>query len=191
MDIPYGSEEAKSFVTNIGIITSNGKWGHNAMTAEWVHHVSYSPGMVMINVHSNDATAENILDSKEFGVSLLSEDQGGIVRIAGTSTGKEVDKMGVLRDLGFSLGRAERIDTYMVDGARLSIECRLVKHEMVGDHMMFIGEVIAMRADASKKPILFRSKSGLFKLSDEPITIKQADASALDKAVQKYMKAPG
>ncbi len=29
MDIPWGSEAAKKFITNVGLITSNGPFGHN------------------------------------------------------------------------------------------------------------------------------------------------------------------
>jgi len=70
MDIPWGSDESKKFATNVGLITSNGPHGHNVMAAEWTHHVSYSPGMIMVNVGFDKATEANIMKTKEFGVSL-------------------------------------------------------------------------------------------------------------------------
>jgi flavin reductase (DIM6/NTAB) family NADH-FMN oxidoreductase RutF len=39
------------------------------MAAEWTHYMSYSPtSLIAVNILGNDATAENIKGSKEFGV---------------------------------------------------------------------------------------------------------------------------
>ena len=58
------------FITNVGLITSNGPAGIDIMAAEWTHHISYSPILISINVRAHDVTAENIQSSKEFGVNL-------------------------------------------------------------------------------------------------------------------------
>ena len=58
------------FLTNVGLITSDGPYGPNVMAAEWTHHISYSPGLIAVNIRGRDTTAENIKDSKEFGVNL-------------------------------------------------------------------------------------------------------------------------
>ena len=70
--MPWGSDESKQFITNVGLITSNGKHGQNIMACEWTHHVSYSPGMIAICLGEGKATGENIVETKEFGV-----DEGG------------------------------------------------------------------------------------------------------------------
>ena len=41
MDIPWGSEGTRKFVTNVGLITSDDPHGNNIMAAEWTHLVSY------------------------------------------------------------------------------------------------------------------------------------------------------
>src|SRR3989338_2700836 len=109
MDLAWGSDEAKKFVTNIGLITSNGPHGQNIMTAEWTHHISYSPGLIAINVHSYDATYDNIMKSKEFGVNLCGIDQSVASSVAGGSSGKEVDKIKILQDLGIEFYKAKKI----------------------------------------------------------------------------------
>ncbi|MBI4176314.1 MAG: flavin reductase family protein, partial [Candidatus Aenigmarchaeota archaeon] len=153
-DIPWGSEEAHKFVTNVGLITSNGPFGHNVMAAEWTHHVSYSPGLIMVNVGYNKATEANILKTKEFGVSIAASDQNVASSVSGGSTGKEVDKIKVLEGLGIEFYRAKRINTLMVKGAAMNAECRLVKAEKLGDHWMFVGEVLAAAA-GGKEPLIF------------------------------------
>ena len=115
---------------------------HNVMTAEWSRHVSYSPGLVMINIHAIDTTAENILKSKEFGLGLASEEQIGLISAAGGAHGKDVDKIGMLRELGGEFHKAKMIDVLMLRGTTLNMECKVIKHEIVGDHVMIIGEVV-------------------------------------------------
>jgi flavin reductase (DIM6/NTAB) family NADH-FMN oxidoreductase RutF len=188
MDIKYGSEEARKFVTNLSFITSKGKWGDNIMTAEWVHQVSYEPGIVMVNVHDFDATADNIIQSKEFGISVAALDQAGIVSIAGASTGKEIDKMAVLKEMGFDFYKAKKIGVQMVKGAALNIEAKLIKHEKVGDHIMFIGEVVAAEP-GQKDPLVFRAATGIFKFGDKLEHHKaKEDQEKLDALLQKHRK---
>ena len=67
MEIPWGSEAAKKFVTNVGLITSNGPYGHNIMAAEWTHHVSYNPGLIAVCIRPTAATNANITKTKKFG----------------------------------------------------------------------------------------------------------------------------
>ncbi len=48
MNLPWGDEKSNKFVTNVGLITSNGPYGHNIMAAEWTHHISYNPGLIAV-----------------------------------------------------------------------------------------------------------------------------------------------
>lgn len=162
----YGEKEARQFVTNLSLLTSNGRWGHNVMTAEWVHHVSYSPAIVMVNVHEADATSDNIIGSGEFGVSVVPDDMIEPIGIAGRSTGKKTDKVAALRELGMEFYKAGKIDVYMVKGAVMNLECRLIRHEVVGDHVMFMGEVVDASVDEGKSPAIFRSGTGVYKVGE-------------------------
>jgi flavin reductase (DIM6/NTAB) family NADH-FMN oxidoreductase RutF len=187
MDIKHGSEESAMFVTGVGLITTNGRWGHDVMTAEWVHQVSYSPALVMVNVDDSNATADNIKKSKEFGVSIASVGQAAVARIAGSYTGKETDKMAILRELGTGFYKAKKIDAYMLKGAALNLELKLIKQEKVGDHVMFIGEVIGMSASSDAKPLAFRSGQGFYALDENRIK-SGVDAQKLEKLAMKYSK---
>ena len=70
MELSWNDRRTRQFLTNVGLITTDGPYGPNVIAAEWTHHVSYSPSLIAINVRSDDATAENINQSKEFGVNL-------------------------------------------------------------------------------------------------------------------------
>ncbi len=152
MDLELGSGK---FITNVGLITSNGRWGHNVMAAEWTHHISYSPGLVAVNIGPEDATTDNIMGSKEFGVNLAAENQNVLSSVSGRSTGKEVDKIAVLKELGFEFYKARKIDVLMIKGSALNAECKVVKHEEAGDHTMFVGEVVELLVDENIRPLAY------------------------------------
>jgi flavin reductase (DIM6/NTAB) family NADH-FMN oxidoreductase RutF len=83
----------------VGLITSHGPNGPNVMAAEWTHHISYSPSLIAVNIRSRDTTAENIIDSKEFGANLAVEDQNILCSLAGRYPGKHLDKIAFLKKL--------------------------------------------------------------------------------------------
>ena len=143
MDISWGSKESKKFITNVGLITTNGKIGNNIMAAEWTHHVSYSPGLIAVCISKmNQATTLNIRESKQFGVSLSSLNQTVISSIAGSSSGKDTDKIKALKELGFKFYNGKKINVLMVKDAALNVECKLIKEIELGSHTIFIGEAI-------------------------------------------------
>ena len=186
MEMKYGGAESKQFVTNLGLITSSGKWGHNIMTAEWVHHISYDPAMVVVNIDACGRHCGKHNRVGQFGISLASEDQGELIKVAGNSTGKEVDKIAVLRELGFGFYKAKMIDVNMVDGAVLNLECKLIKHEKMGDHIMFVGEVLKADAHTDKNPVIFKSGTGLFQVGDK--LAHEDKSKEIEKVVKRHAK---
>ena len=57
MDIQWNDRRTRQFVTNVGLITSDGPYGADVMSAEWTHHMSYSPCLIAVNIRGHDATA--------------------------------------------------------------------------------------------------------------------------------------
>jgi flavin reductase (DIM6/NTAB) family NADH-FMN oxidoreductase RutF len=155
MDIPWGSPAATRFVTNVGLLTSDGPHGPNVMAAEWTHHVSYQPGLIMITIHHEDATAQNIDKTKEFGVNLASQDQNWVASIAGGSHGQKVNKVAILKELGVQFYKAKKIKAPMIKGAALNVECKLLKTVELGDHVGYVGEALEVSADETKRPIVY------------------------------------
>ncbi len=132
MDLPWGSVESKSFVTPVGLITSKGDKGDNIMAAESTHHLSYSPGIISVSIGNNKTTANNISATKFFGVSLASENQQTLVSFAGGHSGDKIDKIAALKEIGFGFTRGKETGVYLVDGAVLQAECKLVNHIVTG-----------------------------------------------------------
>src|SRR3989338_115318 len=128
MDLAWGDERTKQFVTNVGLITSNGPYGNNIMACEWTHHVSYEPGLIVVCIRPTDATHDNIAKTKEFGISLCASDQNLISSISGGNSGKSVDKIKALKEL------------------------------TLGDHTTFVGKVVEAYSVKGKEPLVYHGQ---------------------------------
>jgi len=187
MDLPWGEERTKQFVTNVGLITSNGPNGHDIMACEWTHHVSYSPGLIAVCIHRPDATHENIEKTKEFGVNLGASDQNVISSIAGSSHGQDIDKIGALKELGYKFFKAKKIDVLMVEGAAMNAECKLFKQIELGDHTTFVGEVVELYPVKDKEPIVYHAGK-YWKLENQITKPTQEERDKIKEVVEKYRK---
>lgn len=187
MDIPWGSEPAKKFVTNVGLITSNGPHGDNIMSAEWTHQVSYQPGLILISLKTSEATYENIIKTKEFGINLSAHDQNVIASVAGGSSGKNVDKIEALKELGFRFFKAKKIKVLMVEGASLNVECKLANKIEVGDHVAFVGEAVELHPANAKEPLVYHGQK-YWKFGDNIPRPPEAEMGRIKAIVEKHAK---
>ncbi len=160
MDLGYGNPKAAKFVTNVGLISSDGPNGPNIMAAEWTYYLSYSPALISVHIGGGNppggkATSENIKATKEFGVSIASSDQNVLSSVAGGSSGRDVDKIALLKELGFEFFKAKKTNTLLVKGAALHAECKLKEIMQIGDHIMFVGEVVEIESYEEKVPLAY------------------------------------
>ena len=184
MDIE--DEHTKPFVTNVGLITSNGPHGQNVMSAQWTYMVSYEPGMIAVCI-GDGATLENITKTKEFGVSLAAQDQNIISSLAGNYSGKEIDKITALKKLGFKFTKAQKINTWLLAGSSIQFECKLVKSLRPGDHTIFIGEVVRVKHDKTKATLAFHDDQ-YWKLKTNVQKPSAEKKAVLRGAMQEFRK---
>jgi flavin reductase (DIM6/NTAB) family NADH-FMN oxidoreductase RutF len=177
MDIQWNDRRTRQFVTNVGLITSDGPYGADVMAAEWTHHMSYSPCLIAVNIRGHDATAHNIEESKEFGVNLAGEDQNILCSISGRFTATKVDKVQILNEFGVKFYPGRKIACLMIENCAMNAECKLVKREELGDHIMFIGEVVEISADENIKPLIYHNGK-YWKMSD---TVERPPSDILEK----------
>ena len=187
MDMPWGSDPAKKFVTNVGLITSNGPHGDNIMSAEWTHQVSYQPGLILISLKTSEATCDNIIKSREFGVNLSSQNQNVLASIAGGSSGKNVNKIEALKELGFKFFRAKKINALMVEGAALNAECKLVNKIEAGDHVAFIGEAVEVYPVTAKEPLVYHGQK-FWKFGENIPWPSENEMNKIKTIVEKHTK---
>ncbi len=186
MDLAWNDERTRKFVTNVGLITSNGPHGQNVMAAEWTHHISYSPSLIAVCINPQDATLENIKSTKEFGINLCAQDQNIISSIAGGSTGKKVDKIALLKELGVEFYNAEKINTLMLKGASMNAECKLSAIEKAGDHFACVGKVVKI-SSTEKSPLVYHNGK-YWELGNQISKPPPNEFSRLQSLVEKYTK---
>ena len=187
MNLQWNDRRTRQFITNVGLITSDGPYGPDVMTAEWTHHISYSPSLIAVNIRGQDATAHNIIESKEFGVNLASEEQNVVSSICGRYSGRDVDKMAVLKGMDVKFYNGNKIKTPMVSGCAMNAECKLQRYEEIGDHIMFVGEVLEITADENIKPLIYHN--GKYWMLSENIEKSSADVlTKIEKLVEQFKK---
>ena len=187
MDLPWGDEKTIKFITNVGLVTTRGPNGDDIMACEWTHQVSYKPGYIAVCIGHGKASAENIRASKEFGVGISSTDQNVLASVAGGSSGKDVDKIGVLKELGFKFHNAKKIKCLMVEGTVLNIECRLLKEVELGDHIMFVGEILEADLNSSKEPLAYHQVK-YWKIGENIPKPNQHELESINEVVEKHRK---
>jgi flavin reductase (DIM6/NTAB) family NADH-FMN oxidoreductase RutF len=178
VDLPWGDERKKKFVTNVGLITSRSKDGKdNIMAAEWTHHISYSPGLIAVSIAPGKQSIDNISELNEFGVNLASVEHNVASSISGKNHGFEVDKIAVLKELGYKFSQAKKIKALMVDGSIMQAECKVINKVKFGSHIMFIGEIVELYPSPQDKEPLVYYDGHYWKLSEK-----------IEKPDQDYMK---
>lgn len=187
MDITYGSPAREAFVTNVGLITSNGSHGHNIMAAEWTFQVSYDPGLMAISVGPKKATHDNIAQTRMFGVTIATEDQNILASMAGAYSGKDVDKIGLMQELGFGFHKAEHIDVWMPDTGMLHMECEVIDQQTQGDHVVFIGKTLSVVADPAKRPLAYH-RGQYWSIGEHLRKPTQEERAAMHLVAERYRK---
>jgi flavin reductase (DIM6/NTAB) family NADH-FMN oxidoreductase RutF len=114
------------------------------MTAVWHCAISYAPPLYGIAVSPRRLTYRLIMESREFGINFMPDDQAELIAQVGVAKGEEVDKFAA-----FNIGRQapDKISAPLLTDAYACYECRLVDHRSYGDHTLFVGEVVAVHAN--------------------------------------------
>ncbi|MGI6093891.1 MAG: flavin reductase family protein [Lachnospiraceae bacterium] len=115
--------------------TKKGKT-ENLMTAAWLSQVSSNPPSLVVAVGKTHLTAEYIAQTKKFTVSMLAEEQKGVARRCGTVSGRDADKVSREQISHDSAGLP------LIQGAAAHVSCILTKSIDIGDHILFVGEVV-------------------------------------------------
>ncbi|MFI5416278.1 MAG: flavin reductase family protein [Nitrososphaerales archaeon] len=147
------SKSERYFTTGLAMITSRGNNGPDVMAAEWVMQISYHPVLIGAFIHEGSQTLKNIERTKEFGINVASQDQTTGVNIAGGYSGTELDKLKIKSI--FKLIKPQKIKTPLIADCTINAECKLVKKQKLGDHVMIVGKVVNIRHDDSKRPLMY------------------------------------
>ena len=128
------------------LVTCKGLDGHsNIITIAWTGIICSDPGLVHISVRPQRHSHGLIRERGEFCINIPTAAQARKVDYCGVVSGRDVNKF---EACGFTPVPGETVDVPMIAECPVGMECRVVHALEVGVHTLFIGEVLAVRADA-------------------------------------------
>ncbi len=132
------------------------------ITVAWAGTVNSDPPMVSVSIRKTRYSHGLISSSGEFVVNLVDEALAKAADFCGVRSGRDMDKA---KELGLQLLPADGVETApRVDGAPVSLSCKVRQVLELGSHDMFIGEVkaVCVRKDLlDGKGALHLEKAGL------------------------------
>jgi flavin reductase (DIM6/NTAB) family NADH-FMN oxidoreductase RutF len=129
----------------IDLVVSRGADGHvNVMPVGWSMIASGSPVLYAVAINAEHHTTQLIRETREFVVAVPSASMGPATCYCGTHSGREGDKIG---PSGLELVQATAVQVPLLAGALYNLECCLRTEVETGDHVTFVGEVVAAHVD--------------------------------------------
>ena len=128
----------------VAIVTTSWRGISNAAPIAWCAPVSMQPPMVGIVVHPNRHTADLIRFSDGFAINIPGPSLVKQTAFLGSQSGLNNNK---LESSGLSLFSPLSIDAPLIEGCLAWIECTLQDVIRLGDHSLFVGNVVKVQAD--------------------------------------------
>lgn len=113
----------------------------NFMSCAWHTALSFEPPLFGALIAKKRLTHEVISAAREFSVNFLSFDRIRLSAQMGRRSGHDIDK---IKEFGVALEPARIIKSPLIKEAYVAFECRLAEVRPLGDHDLFVGEVLAV-----------------------------------------------
>jgi len=130
-------------------IDKNGK--PSGMVAGWKMRCAYDPALFAVSLSKEGYTHKLIHRSKEFVIAVPNKKLQKAVEFFGSTSGDKVDKF---KETKIKTLKSKYLKSPLIKDATINLECKLKKEINLGDHMMFIGKIVAAYINPKKKGIL-------------------------------------
>lgn len=132
------------FVSGVTVITCDTPAGVHGMTANSFISVSLDPARALVSVRKAARMHDMLLGAEFFGLSILSADQAGVSMHFAGAPGTAIDPQ-------FDYRRGVPI----IPGAIAWMVCRRDSVVPIGDHALFIGELVDCDHDPAATPLIY------------------------------------
>jgi flavin reductase (DIM6/NTAB) family NADH-FMN oxidoreductase RutF len=155
IEAPFSTRDLRNvlgmYATGVTVITTQGVSEPYGMTANSFTGVSLDPPLVLVCAMSQAQGAEIISASGHFAVNVLTAEQETISRFfASRNRPRGPDAFAEIAHRRVITGAP------IIDGVAAYLDCSLVAEYEVGDHTIFIGEVLGLGAENSaRSPLVF------------------------------------
>ena len=116
----------------------------NVFAVAWHSPISMAPPLYGISVSPKRHSHDLILQSKEFVINFPCIEIVDKVHMCGRTSGRDADKFALT---GLTPVPAEKVRPPLIGECYAHLECRAVRHESLGDHTWFTGEILSVCAD--------------------------------------------
>ena len=161
------------------LVGANVKGKPNYMTAAWATVACMAPPMVCVALNKERYTVKGIQENKTFSLNVPSVHQAVETDHCGLVSGSKEDKSKVFRSFYGRLKTAP-----LAEECPVNIECKLFRSVDCGSHLLHIGEVVEIHADAS---CLTDGKPDIAKIN--PIIYAQATYFGVGRQVGRAFSA--
>ena len=149
----YSTAIKKKYPEQIVIAIAKDKNGKaNPVTIGWSMIASGEPAMLAIALTPKRYSTGAIRHSKCFTVAYPSEEMAKDTLFFGTHSGRDSDKFA---ETGCKYSPAEKIDSVIIDDAAANFECTLENELVTGDHIIFVGRVVACHVNSKDRKRLY------------------------------------
>jgi flavin reductase (DIM6/NTAB) family NADH-FMN oxidoreductase RutF len=154
--VAFSSREFRTalgaFATGVTVITTRGEAHDYGMTATAFSSVSLDPPLVLVCVRAGADGADIIRRNGVFAVNILNARQEPISNyFASRDRPRGQDAFSEIPHREVVTGAP------VLEGVGAFLDCRLAVTHEAGDHLIFIGEVVALGVDPEHEPLLFHS----------------------------------
>lgn len=124
----------------------------NAMGVGWWSFTSIKPPLMLVSIGKTRYTLECIRHTKDFVACFPSDEQAAGAWMCGVKTGRGRNK---LKEAGLSAIPAKIVKSPIIVGCTAAFECVVVNEVETGDHVVVVGEVVAMHGDPERPMHLY------------------------------------
>jgi flavin reductase (DIM6/NTAB) family NADH-FMN oxidoreductase RutF len=151
--VEYGQAVKTKYPEQLVVAIAKDKNGKaNPVTLGWTMVASAEPAMMAIAVAKGHYSVKTIRHSRCFTIAYPSSDMAEAVLFFGSRSGRDTDKFA---EFACKTEPAKKIDSVLLTDAAANFECELVSEAVAGDHIIFVGEVVASHVNTQRKKRLY------------------------------------
>jgi len=124
----------------------------NPITLGWTMIVSGEPPMMAIAVAKTHYSIEAITYSECFTIAFPSSEMAEAALFFGSKSGRNIDKF---TEFKCKTEPAKEIDSVLLSDAVANFECTLESQMVTGDHVIFVGKVVASHTNTEPTKRLY------------------------------------
>jgi len=143
---PIAETDARRLLSGgpVTLVTSSWHGKNNVMPAAFVTPLSFEPPLVGVAISPTRHSYDMIRYSEQFALNIPSRRLLHHVQYLGSVSGADVDKLELTKLPTF---KATRVEAPLIEGCVGYIECGVEDALRTGDHVLFVGQVLAASAE--------------------------------------------